>query len=205
MHWRSRLRKIAALLAAMFFGLAAMSACASGTAHAPAADVTTEGCEGPAREFDFWLGEWTIEQQILAADGTWLSLPATTSVSLSPSGCVYTEHWIGHVQFFWEGMAAPAATWGYSARAFDPELGAWRIYWMDGRNPKFDAPYIGGFEGDRGVFLRELETESGPRTMRIAFSRLGEGELDWELAISSDQGEVWTTLWRMHMRSAGHG
>lgn len=159
-----------------------------------------ETCAGPAREFDFWLGDWVIEQQILNRDGTWLSLPAHSSVSLSPDGCVYTEHWRGEVQFFWETMEAPETVWGYSVRAFDEDAGVWRIYWMDGANPRFDTPYVGGFEeGGRGVFLRAMETDAGARTGRIIFERVGDDIVDWELAVSSEANPAWRTLWRMRM------
>jgi hypothetical protein len=66
--------------------------------------VDTQPCLSPeAREFDFWIGDWIIEQKILQQDGSWLKLDATTSVSPDLNGCAIVEHWEGSVQFFWEG------------------------------------------------------------------------------------------------------
>jgi hypothetical protein len=164
------------------------------------ARLPAPACAGEARDFDFWLGDWRIEQQIRAADGGWLTLPARTSVTASPDGCVINEHWSGDVQFFWEGMSAPARIWGHSVRSFDPAARSWRIYWMDSRTPRFDAPYVGRFDGDRGEFFRQFETADGAaRTGRITFHKLGGDRVDWELAISSDEGATWAVLWSMRM------
>lgn len=179
--------------------LAAMSATSPEVAPAdsppPAVCASAE-----SRQFDFWLGEWTIEQKILGAEGKWLAFPATTSVSASPDYCVLTEHWSGKVQFFWEGMKAPAQIWGYSVRAFDPADRNWRIYWMDELTPRFAEPYVGGFSGDgEGAFFRDFVGPDGPRRARISFSRMKPDAVDWALAISADGGATWRDLWKMKM------
>ncbi len=179
------------------FAAALISGCASASSmHPPPQKCAVE----QGRAFDFWLGEWEIEQQIRAADGSWIVLPARTSVSGSPDGCVLTEHWSGEVQFFWEGMNAPEALMGYSVRAYDPRTTQWAIYWLDSRNRSFGAPYVGGFENGRGEFRRTLETPEGPRLGRIVFSGITASSANWELAVSADNGATWTTLWMMAMR-----
>ena len=174
----------------------------TGTLVFPAISLAqrVEACDSPeAREFDFWIGDWTIEQQILGQDGTWLSFDARTSVSSTLEGCAIIEHWQGTVQFFWEGMDAPEPMSGLSVRAYDPDTDAWYISWMDTRTPRFGGPYVGGFDGSRGEFLREWETEQGKRSGRITFSNITSDSVDWELAISSDEGDSWSTVWIMKM------
>jgi len=158
-------------------------------------------CAAPeARQFDFWLGDWTIDQRILRPDGSYLELPARTSVRSAVTGCALVEEWRGDVQFFWAGMEAPAELHGLSVRAWDPETRTWVIHWLDDMDPVLGEPFIGGFEDGRGVFT---QTTTGPdgveRTFRITFENPADGVVDWQLAFSRDGGASWTTLWSMRM------
>ena len=167
--------------------------------------ATAAGQAGPCQEpeahaFDFWLGNWAIQQRILQQDGSWLELPATTSVSRALDGCALVERWEGRVLFFWEGMHEAAPMQGLSVRAWDPAAGVWRIHWMDTRSRAFGAPYVGGFADRRGVFYREWDTPQGHRKGRITFSDVSSDSVTWALAVSRDDGRTWTTLWTMAMR-----
>lgn len=153
-----------------------------------------------ARDFDFWLGDWNIQQKFLQPDGTWIELPAHTSVARALDGCALVEHWQGQVQFFWEGMEAPEPMRGLSVRAFDSDAGFWRIYWMDTRSPRFAAPFEGTFADGRGEFFRTRDRPQGPQQSRITFSHPAPDAVHWDLALSNDGGETWTTLWIMDMR-----
>lgn len=155
------------------------------------------------RAFDFWIGDWTIQQRILQQDGTWTNFEAKTSVSLTLDGRALLEHWQGTVQFFWEGMNAPETMKGLSVRAYDPQTDQWYIHWMDTRFPQFGRPYIGNFADDRGEFFREWETPQGKRLGRITFSDMTLDSVVWDLAISTDDGQTWTTLWIMEMSRSG--
>lgn len=176
----------------------ALAASVAGAQHADA-------CPAPeAHAFDFWIGDWRIEQQILRADGGWHELEASTSVAPTLDGCALVEHWQGDVQFFWEGMERPEPMRGLSVRAYDASSGTWRIHWMDTRTPRFDTPYVGGFAGNRGEFYREWETPQGRRVGRITFVNLAPDSVRWELAVSSDDRASWQTLWIMNMRRRRH-
>ena len=158
-------------------------------------------CTQPAaRAFDFWIGDWDVRQQILRQDGTWLAVPARTSVAPTLDGCALIERWEGRVAFFWEGMDEPAPMKGLSVRAFDPRAGKWFIHWMDTRSPRFGTPYAGNVVNGHGEFFREIETPAGPRVGRITFSALSADAVDWALAISNDGRETWQTLWTMNMQ-----
>jgi hypothetical protein len=153
-----------------------------------------------ARQFDFWIGSWDIQQRILGADGGWLMFPGKTSVSSALGGAALIEHWHGTVQFFWEGMNSPSVMEGLSVRAFDEESGEWEIHWMDSRHPVFGKPYVGSFDDGVGTFLRDWQTEEGEKRWgRIRFSEIQPNSVRWELAISDDQDNGWSTLWVMEM------
>lgn len=174
---------------------------AAGVSMKTAVAQNTSMCDAPeARAFDFWIGDWDIQQKILGRDGTWLSFKAKSSVSPALDGCALIEQWEGAVQFFWEGMLSPETIKGLSVRAYDRESDSWYIHWMDTRTPRFEGPYKGGFNGKRGEFFREWETPKGKRLGRITFSANTVDSVDWQLAVSSDGGREWSRLWIMEMR-----
>jgi hypothetical protein len=150
--------------------------------------------------FDFWIGDWRIQQKILRQDGTWLELPAKTSVSPALDGHILVEYWQGDVQFFWEGMQSMESMKGLSVRSYDSETGKWYIHWMDSRRPHFGTPYSGNFVDGKGEFFREWETPQGKRRGRITFSDITKNSVHWDLAVSSNAGSTWTVLWIMDMQ-----
>lgn len=152
-----------------------------------------------AHAFDFWIGDWRIQQKILRQNGTWLELPAKTSVSPVLDGRALIEHWEGSIQFFWEGMQSVEPIKGLSIRSYDYETRKWYVYWMDSRTPNFGIPYVGNFVDGQGEFYREWETPQGKRNGRIIFSDIASDSVHWELAVSSDDGYTWTTIWVMDM------
>jgi hypothetical protein len=165
-----------------------------------AAVADGESCNGAgARDFDFWIGDWDIRQRIRAADGGWIDLPAQTSVAVTLGGCALIEHWSGRVQFFWEDMRRPEPMQGLSLRTYDPERGVWQIHWMDSRRPRFDAPYVGAFEGDEGIFYRETQGPQGRQIGRIRFVDITGTSVRWDLSVSDGETNDWTTLWIMDM------
>ncbi len=167
------------------------------------AQSTNSPVVAAARAFDFWVGDWNIQQKILQKDGTWLELEAKTSVSKTLNGSALIEHWQGEVQFFWEGMQKPEPMKGLSVRAYDPQTQKWYIHWMDTGRPYFGTPYSGSFEKGRGEFFRTWQTPKGERMGRITFSNISGDSVDWELAISKDEGKSWSALWTMHMQRSG--
>lgn len=153
-----------------------------------------------ARAFDFWIGEWEISQRILRQDGSWIELPARTSVRAALDGCALVEQWSGEVLFFWEGMKTAEPMKGFSVRAYDPRAGHWNIHWMDTRTARFGNPYVGTFVDGRGEFFRDWETPQGPRVGRITFVEAGANAVTWALAVSTDDRRTWQTIWTMAMR-----
>jgi hypothetical protein len=183
------------------YALAIATALAASGPALAGAQPADPACTSPeARQFDFWLGDWAIEQRILRQDGSYAEFPARTSVRPAAAGCALVEEWRGTVQFFWAGMEAPAELHGLSVRAWDPAAGAWVIHWLDDMDPALGEPFVGGFEDGRGTFT---QTTTGPdgveRMSRIRFENPADGVVDWSLETSRDGGESWTTLWSMHM------
>lgn len=159
---------------------------------------------GDPRDFDFWIGDWQIDQRIRDAHGGWLEFAAETSVAPALGGKALIEHWRGRVQFFWEGMESPAEMVGLSVRAFDEQSEEWKIYWMDSRHPVFGEPYSGTFRAGEGTFVRSWLSEDGqPRQGRIRFRNIQADSVHWDLAVSTEGAQDWSVLWIMEMRRAG--
>jgi hypothetical protein len=189
------------LAVVLFYALTWVSGIEDPTVGQIQNSIPSVACASPeARQFDFWIGEWNINQKILQADGRWLKLGATTKVSPALDGCALIEHWEGQVLFFWEGMKEVQQLRGLSVRSFDPKTGKWSIYWMDTRNPRFGV-FEGGFIDGKGEFVRTGTTSDGrPLLSRITFSGISTNAVEWDLAVSSNMGKAWQTLWQMEMR-----
>lgn len=153
-----------------------------------------------AKAFDFWLGSWNIKQKILKDDGSWFESKATTKVSQILNGGAIQENWEGEVQFFWEGMTKPERIEALSVRSFDAKTKKWTINWMDTRSPQFSV-FEGNFANGKGEFFRKVASENGKQTIiRIIFSDIKTNSVRWDLAVSSDNGRTFSTLWVMEMR-----
>lgn len=171
------------------------------TVFAQSTDSKAKSCnETENRQFDFWIGEWSIKQKILRTDGKWFEADAETVVTPALDGCALFENWSGTVLFFWEGMKTPQKIKGFSVRSFDPKSQKWVINWMDTRNPQFNA-FEGNFADEKGEFFRTIKTTEGKETIaRIVFSDITKTSVNWELAVSPDKGKTWQTLWIMEMK-----
>ena len=144
-------------------------------------------------DFDFWLGEWNIEQEILGKNGHYLKLPASNTVEKIVGDCAIIEIWNGDVQFFWEGMSEPEKLSAMSIRTFNETDSTWSIYWMDSRTKKLSDPYIGKFNGQRGEFFRDDETGLS----RITFYNITPDSVKWELQVFNKMNDNWTSVWKM--------
>ena len=182
--------------------LAVMAACARPAQPPPPLPGPGPCHDDAAREFDFWLGDWRVVQEIRTAEGGWESYPARSTVSRGLDGCALLERWRGTVRFFWEGMTEPEPMDGLSVRARGPD-GAWRIHWMDTRNPSFGEPFVGGFRDGVGTFVRTTTNPDGSTAVaRIRFFDINQASVEWELSIAGE-GEAWTPIWRMHFARDG--
>lgn len=168
-----------------------------------AMSASAQECPAESAQFDFWIGEWSVRQEIRTPDGRWIEFPARSDVTAAAGGCALVERWSGEAQFFWQGMQEPAWLEGLSVRAFDADDGVWKIWWLDSRSPDFGAPFTGRFHDGVGTFTRTTIRPTGaPLTARIRFSDITTESVRWELSIRGDDG-TWTPLWIMHFSRHG--
>jgi len=153
-----------------------------------------------SRQFDFWIGDWDIQQKILNKDGTWLETEAHNSVSPILNGCALEEHWEGDVKFFWSGMQHIKHMKGFSIRYYNPKKKEWSIHWLDNNSLNMGAGVTGNFKDGKGEFFSETNNIKGKSISRITFSKITKISVHWDLAFSNDDGKTWTILWIMEMK-----
>lgn len=154
--------------------------------------VNSQNCNN--NDFDFWIGKWEINHQILRSDGTWIELTAENTVKKEAGGCVVTENWEGETYYYWDGMEQPQKINGYSFRYFDSGLAKWKIYWVDSWNMELGEPYLGVFSNNTGEFFRK--TTNGQS--KISFVIESDTTISWSLSVLNPQN-IWKTIWKMQM------
>ena len=132
----------------------------------------------PARQFDFWLGDWDV---------TWDDQRGTNSVTAILGGAVIQE------QF----DARPSADWqGLSLSVYDARRAEWRQTWVDS-NGNYWA-FTGGFADGRLTLATDDLRDGRPGKLRMTFYNLAAHSFDWTWERSDDAGATWNTLWQLH-------
>lgn len=141
--------------------------------------------DDPARQFDFWLGEWNVLNKHLSGDSWPDTGEAVARIHPVAGGSAVLEQW--------NGVVKGDALIGSSLRAYDPELDRWEIYlnWHGGRPSGFSR-MLGSRNGERIEQFPPDDTSS----LRYSFSHVREDSAQWDEARSED-GATWTTRWVM--------
>lgn len=163
------------------------------TARAQESPSHRTSLEVPApRQFDFWVGQWDVNNRFLQEDGTWQSHgSAVDAVYAVLDGKAILE--------FWDGTARQGPLRGFSLRYYDPHEERWVLVlnW-----PQQDRPFFfelkGAFRHGRGEFFRSRVDTSGTEVLtRYTFSDITPESLRWDGAFSTDGGVTWRTTWIM--------
>lgn len=149
--------------------------------------------EPTPRDFDFWVGRWTVRNRVLrerlAGSDEWDEFEATVEARLILDGLGNEDEFRTDHDGGFTGM---------SFRFFDPVRKRWSIYWADSRRPGvLDAPVFGAFDGDVGVFEGPDTFAGRPILMRFTWTGVTTSTPRWEQAFSEDGGGTWETNWVM--------
>ena len=146
----------------------------------------------PARQFDFWLGEWSVDNKRLKRGGWVDSGTAVARIQAVADGNAVLERWTGELG------GDPLI--GFSLRAYDPALGKWVIHlnWHGGRPGSFFVMH-----GERNGERIELFPPGDKTSTRYTFSLAHEGSAQWDNATSRDGGQTWITDWVMQFTRSG--
>jgi hypothetical protein len=148
-------------------------------APAFAAAQAPPGCGASEhRQFDFWLGDWTV------TDSTGTKVYGTNRVTSEESGCVVHEHWTS------AGTGANANT-GQSLNAYDLGTKQWSQDWVGSGG---DVLHLrGGLVGGAMVLLGEAKDPRGTLLkQRVTWTPYPDGRVRQFWQTSSDGGTTWT-------------
>lgn len=165
---------------------------ATGAAVPPAERERDIACRASeAHEFDFWPGEWKVNNRYLTPGEGWSDAgTADVRVYSALAGCLTIEHWRGRVREY--------ELYGFSVRAWDEERGTWVLLlnWPQPNRPSF-AILEGEFRHGRGEFFSEsTDADGNPVHTRYSFSDVSSGTFRWDQAFSDDLTR-WRTNWIM--------
>ncbi|MGD8496138.1 MAG: hypothetical protein PVF05_08075 [Gemmatimonadales bacterium] len=178
------------------FSCAAAAVLVLAASPAALAQHRDDWCPEPeARQFDFWLGEWDVQNHNRPPNGDrWFETGrATDRVYTVLGGCAVVEHW--------RGYAFPQAGHivGFSVRAWNPAAESWEaaLLWPIGPNASFGTP-SGGADGDDLVLRNQFEGSDGSTVLsRLLFTDIDDDAFTWMNGISHDGGDTWQASWRM--------
>lgn len=124
------------------------------------------------RQFDFWIGEWTVSDP----KG---NFAGTSSVQLILGSCTVFENWTG------------SGSSGKSFNIYDVKDKKWHQTWVDDRG-RF-SHYIGGITDGKMVIVADSSVNGKPSLARMTYSKLANGDVRQFGENSIDNGRTWTT------------
>jgi hypothetical protein len=146
-----------------------------------------------AEAFDFLIGSWRVrhrklKDRLIGRD-EWFGFDGTMSA----------DHILAGLGNFDQNVIdLPEGRYhACTLRVFHTDQSQWSIHWIDGRDPKLDAPMHGKFADGRGVFFGDDTFEGRPIRIRFLWSDITQTSARWEQAFSEDGGATWETNWVM--------
>ena len=139
------------------------------------AQAAESQCSAPQhRQFDFWIGEWTVQTPTGQPSGF-------SRIESDFGGCVILEHWSGPT-----GIAA-----GTSQNFYHKSDGRWHQNWIDAQssNPLW---LVGGLDEKSAMVMMDADRSSNPLN-RITWTPNPDGTVRQHWEQSTDGGATWTT------------
>lgn len=136
-------------------------------------------CSAPEyRQFDFWIGEWTV------TDSAGTRTFGTNTIRREDGGCLLLERWVS------AGTGANSNT-GHSVNAYDRSTGQWGQDWVGSDGTVLHLR--GGLENGRMVLASRTTGPSGAvQRQRITWTPQPDGSVRQLWEGSTDDGQTWT-------------
>lgn len=156
--------------------LLASSAGVADAQTAPTAPPPPSCAVAENRQFDFWLGQWTVS----AGD----KHAGDSRIESILSGCVILENWTG-----------AGGSVGKSFNIYNSQTRQWEQYWVDNQGTRLHLH--GGISEGRMVLTgqQDLPNAKTGKTQleRITWTPNEDGSVRQLWETSTDAGETWTT------------
>lgn len=142
-------------------------------------------CDSPeARQFDFWIGDWTASYELEGKKAT-----SRNHITKILNGCAILEEFSG---------APGIALDGRSLSTFDRNTRRWGQTWVDSEGSYLD--FHGANVDGRMVFTREAERDGRKFQQRMVWQDIAADSFKWLWQRSEDEGRTWQTLWEIDYR-----
>jgi hypothetical protein len=154
----------------------------------PAAQAVAAPCQSDLnrRRFDFWVGEWNVEDRTGKPSGR-------SSVQRVSGGCALLENW-----------TAPNGSTGKSLNTYNPEVGHWQQFWV-GQFGAVTEYRDSEWRGDTLVFHATSRPSSGKEMLiRLSFAPLAGGSVRQFSEQSTDGGKTWDVGYELYYRPSAH-
>jgi len=217
---RARRKTISKTMGAMLMGAAVLTATQAWSASDAKKPITTSNKpirnasmntataieiinpdEKPGRnDFDFQVGEWTVQNRRLTKpldqEAPWETFTSTVRMQKLPGN-------IGNVDTFVAPEWRP--NWmGMAIRLFNGETGMWSIFLANSKTGgivaatgHLDIPVVGKFVDGTGVFEADEIFQGVPIRCRYTWSDTKTEHPKWQQDFSFDGGKTWKTNWQM--------
>lgn len=170
--------------------LALLAGIAGGAPAGAQQNPPLAACSGPEhRQFDFWVGDWTVYRTGQNAD------IARSRVERLFGDCVIRETWMPL-----QGGG------GGSLNHFDTQQGRWHQTWIDSRNSR--VVFEGGLVDGKMVLTGFWKNAQGPGKdglVRMTYSRLDGGAVRQFGEISTNHGLSWVPFFDLTYRPPASG
>lgn len=144
-----------------------------------------------ARDFDFFMGRWTVHHRRLARRGVgatdWDTFDSVAECRPLLGGVANVEEQVC-IDRGWRGAAM---------RCLDLARREWSIYWISDADGRLQPPVRGRFEDGVGVFEGPDIDGERPILARYTWMRSADDAPRWSQAFSYDGGATWETNWIM--------
>lgn len=146
------------------------------------------GLPDEARQFDFLLGVWDAQHEIILPNGTPIQFPVNATGSIALGGRGVLEHsW-----FDLDPNLPDAST--TILRVYNRAERRWESLFLTNRGPNTLLDFGGVWEEDRMV-LHTFDTRLGDTISRFVFHSIEDDHYLWFAESSTDRGETFTTTW----------
>jgi len=147
-----------------------------------------------AKQFDFWLGDWTIERwnRTGPGDDDWKRGTADNRITKEYDGCVVRE------VYTTEGPGD-----GESLSVWDGRAKKWRQLWVDNEGSYLNFEGEWDAEAKTMILSVERETPRGKMLRRMVWHDIEADSLQWRYESSRDGGKTWfPTIRSVYRRKA---
>lgn len=156
------------------------------------APVSSQCASPEFRQFDFWVGEWSLTWPASAVSDSKAG-QGSNRIERALDDCVIIEHFTGAPGINLRGMSV--STYNKRARR-------WQQTWVDNSGGYLD--FIGEFRDGRMILSREAVLENGKKLLqRMVWKNIKSDSLDWSWERSEDGGGTWKVLWPIHYQRVG--